>query len=116
MIGIYQSQDEVTKGPSYADARVGGPKYADISGPDGNPDGIVDANDRTIIGNPMPKFIYSLGFNASYKRFDISMFFNASVGNDLFDMTRYYTDFGGFDGAVTTRMLNAWSPENPSSM
>ena len=116
MIGIYQSQDEVTKGPSYADARVGGPKYADISGPDGNPDVIVDANDRTIIGNPMPKFIYSLGFNASYKRFDISMFFNASVGNDLFDMTRYYTDFGGFDGAVTTRMLNAWSPENPSSM
>lgn len=116
MIGIYQNQEDVTKGPSYEDARVGGPKYADISGPDGKPDGIVDANDRTIIGNPMPKFIYSLGFNASYKHFDISMFFNASSGNDLFDMTRYYTDFGGFDGAVTTRMLNAWSPNNTGSM
>ena len=116
MTGIYQSQEDVTKGPSYEKARVGGPKYADISGPEGKPDGKVDASDRTIIGSPMPEFIYSLGLNASYKNFDLFMFFNASVGNDLFDMTRYYTDFGGFDGAVTTRMLDAWSPDNTGSM
>jgi TonB-linked SusC/RagA family outer membrane protein len=116
MVGIYQNQDDITKGPSYAGARIGGPKYADISGPNGSPDGIIDANDRTIIGNPMPKFIYSLGINASYKHFDLYMFFNASVGNDLFDLTRYFTDFNGFDGAVTKRMLDAWSPSNTGSM
>lgn len=116
MIGIYKSQDEVTNGPSYPGARVGGPKYADVSGLDMKPDGKIDANDRTIIGNPMPDFIYSIGFNATYKHFDFNMFFNASVGNDLFDLTRYYTDFNGFDGAVSKRMLDSWSPSNTNSM
>ncbi len=116
MTGIYQSADDISKSPSYSGARIGGPKYADVSGPNGTPDGIIDANDRTIIGSPMPDFIYSLSFNASYKNFDIVMFFNGSQGNDIYEQTRYYTDFNGFDGAVSTRMLNAWSPTNTSSM
>lgn len=114
--GIYQSTDDISKNPSYDGARVGGFKFADVSGPDGKPDGIIDAYDRTIIGNPHPDFIYSLSLNASYKRFDIKMFFNGSQGNDLFDLTRQYTDFYAFPGAVSTRTLDAWSPDNPNSM
>src|SRR5690606_31160082 len=79
-------------------------------------DGVIDGDDRTVIGNPHPDFIYSLSLGASYKRFDISMFFNGSQGNDLFDLTRQYTDFYAFPGAVSTRTLDAWSPENPGSM
>ncbi|SEA46125.1 TonB-linked outer membrane protein, SusC/RagA family [Arachidicoccus rhizosphaerae] len=108
--GIYQSTEDIANTPSYDGARVGGQKYADI-----NNDGVIDANDRTIIGNPHPDFIYSLSFNATWKRWDLSMFFNASQGNDIFDATRYYTDFSAFDGAVSTRLLNAWSPTNTGS-
>lgn len=115
MVGIYQNENDIANSPSYPGARVGGPKFADIAGPDGKTDGIINANDRTIIGNPMPDFIYSVGINANYKRFDLFMFFNASVGNELFDLTRYYTDFKGFDGAVSRRMLDAWSPTNTGS-
>lgn len=110
MIGIYQSEDDISNSPSYGGARVGGPKFADINGDD-----MIDGNDRTIIGNPHPDFIYSLNLGASYKRFDISMFFNGSQGNDLFDLTRQYTDFYAFPGSVSTRTLNAWSPSNPGS-
>lgn len=113
--GIFQSQDDISKSPSYPGARIGGFKFADVSGPDGKPDGIIDGFDRTIIGNPHPKFTYSLNFSASYKRFDILMFFNGSYGNDLFDLTRQYTDFYAFPGAVSVRTLNAWSPSNPNS-
>ncbi|HTN38584.1 MAG TPA: TonB-dependent receptor [Arachidicoccus sp.] len=113
--GIYQNAAELTSVPSYEGARVGGQIYQDVSGPDNKPDGVVDAFDRTIIGSPHPDFIYSISFNASYKRFDISMFFNATQGNDIFDATRYYTDFGAFDGAVSTRLLDAWSPTNTDS-
>lgn len=116
VIGIYQSSQDIANTPHYEGARVGGLNYADVSGPDGKPDGVVDAYDRTIIGSPYPKFIYSLGFNASYKRFDLVMFFNGSYGNQIFDATRYYTDFNAFDGSISTRLLNAWSSTNTASL
>ncbi|QNL49151.1 TonB-dependent receptor [Olivibacter sp. SDN3] len=108
--GIYQNEAELESEATYAGARVGGLKYADING-----DGVIDPEDRTIIGNPHPDFIYSISFNASYKNFDVSMFFNASQGNDLYEATRYFTDFTTFDGALTTRLLDAWSPTNTGS-
>ncbi|RAV28498.1 SusC/RagA family TonB-linked outer membrane protein [Sinomicrobium soli] len=108
--GIFQSEEDIAGNPSYDGARVGGFKFADV-----NHDGVIDGDDRTVIGNPHPDFIYSLSLNAEYKRFDISMFFNGSQGNDIFDLTRQYTDLFAFPGAVSTRTLNAWSPENPNS-
>ena len=108
--GIYQSDAEVEAGPSYTGARVGGLKYADVSG-----DGVIDPADRTIIGSPHPDFIYSLGLNLFYKDFDVAMFFNGSQGNDLYEATRYFTDFTTFDGALSTRLMDAWSPTNTGS-
>ncbi|MBS1752194.1 MAG: TonB-dependent receptor [Bacteroidetes bacterium] len=113
MIGIYQDATEVAAG--YTGARIGGPKYADVSGPNGKPDGVIDANDRTIIGNPHPDFIYSFSLNATFKNFDVIMFFNGSQGNDLYEATRQFTDFGLFGGAISTRLLDAWSPTNKGS-
>lgn len=111
VIGINQSADDISKSPEYSGARVGGFKYEDV-----NKDGVITPADRTFIGNPYPAFIYSLSFNASWHRFDVSMFFNASYGNKIFDETRYYTDLNGFYGAVSTRLLDAWSPTNTKSM
>ncbi|ATL48503.1 SusC/RagA family TonB-linked outer membrane protein [Chitinophaga caeni] len=113
--GIYQNADDVANSPSYEGARVGGLKYKDISGPDGKPDGVITPDDRTVIGSPHPDFLYSLNINARYKNFDLSMFFNGVQGNQIFEATRYYTDFGSFDGAASTRMLKAFSATNPSN-
>lgn len=108
--GIYQNEAELESEATYSGARVGGLKYVDI-----NNDGVIDPQDRTVIGNPFPDFIYSLSLNASYKNFDVAMFFNGSQGNDLYEATRYFTDFTTFDGALSTRLLNAWSPTNTGS-
>ena len=116
MIGIYQNDDDLANSPKYADARVGGPKYADLSGPDGTPDGIIGPDDRTIIGSPHPDFLYSLSVNAAYKNFDVLMFFNGSQGNQNYEATRYFTDFGAFAGQKSVRVLDAWSPTNTSSL
>jgi TonB-linked SusC/RagA family outer membrane protein len=109
--GIYQSDADLAASPKYAGARVGGFKYADVNG-----DGVINPQDRTIIGNPNPDFYYSLSLNASYKNFDVALFFNGVQGNDLYDANRYFTDFSTFAGARSTRLLNAWSPTNTSSL
>jgi hypothetical protein len=43
------------------------------------------------------------------------MFFYGSQGNDVFDMTRYFTDFSVFSGSKSARLLDSWSPNNPNS-
>lgn len=53
-------------------------KYRDING-----DNFIDENDLTIIGDPNPDFMMSLGFDLTYKNFDFSIFFNGVFGNDV---------------------------------
>lgn len=57
---------------------VGDIKYKDLNG-----DGVIDENDRTNIGSPLPK--YTFGFNNTfrYKNFDLNIFINGSVGNKV---------------------------------
>lgn len=113
--GIFKTDQEISGAAKQTGAHLGGFRYADVSGPDGKPDGIIDDQDLTFIGSPHPDFIYGLNLNASYSNFDIALAFNGSQGNKIFDFTRLYTDLSLFDGAVSDRMLNAWSPENPNS-
>ena len=49
-------------------------KYADIGGVDGKPDGKIDDNDRTFIGNNFPRYEYSINLNISYQNFDLNIF------------------------------------------
>jgi TonB-linked SusC/RagA family outer membrane protein len=108
--GIYQSAEDVANSPSYEKARPGGLKYADL-----NNNGEIDPGDRTIIGNPHPDFVYSFNINAAYKNFDLLLYFYGSQGNDIYEATRYFTDFGVFRGQKSTRLLDAWSETNTGS-
>jgi TonB-linked SusC/RagA family outer membrane protein len=66
-------------------------RYADISGPAGAPDGKIDSNDETVIGNPVYPFLsYGLNANASWKGFDLNLFFQGSSMADL-DIRQFQT-------------------------
>ena len=62
--------------------------YGDLKFKDINGDGVIDESDQTFLGSPVPKV--QLGFNNSfnYKNFDMSVFFNASFGNKIFNQLR----------------------------
>ncbi len=107
--GIYQNSGELTQYASYDLARVGGFRFEDI-----NNDGKIDESDKTIIGSPHPDFTYAINFNARYQNFDMMMYFYGSKGNENYEATRYFTDFGVFDGQKSTRLQDMWSTENPS--
>jgi TonB-linked SusC/RagA family outer membrane protein len=62
--------------------------YGDLMFKDMNGDGIIDENDQTYLGSPIPKV--QLGFNNTftYKNFDLNVFFNDSIGNKVFNQLR----------------------------
>lgn len=63
-------------------------RFKDISGPNGKPDGVIDDFDRTIIGNPTPKFSGGLNQQFTYKNWDASIFVNFSYGNDIYNANK----------------------------
>ncbi len=83
--GVFISQEDVSAWPDQSkvnpSAQAGDIRYVDISGPEGIPDGIVDANfDRTFIGSRIPKYTFSLNVSAQYKRFDFTALLQGVAG------------------------------------
>lgn len=108
VLGLFQTDAEAAAS-NQPGAQAGLFKYQDV-----NKDGKIDADDRTIIGNPNPKFTYGFNVALTYKAFDMSAFFYGSYGNDIFNNTKIFTDFpdffkGGFSRAAAT---NSWTPTN----
>jgi hypothetical protein len=81
---------------------------------DGN--GIVNDEDKRIIGNPHPDFTYGFAFDASYKNFDIRTSFNGSQGNQVLDGYDYYLynmeGSGNQYADVAQRYRSAQNPGN----
>ncbi|HWB26011.1 MAG TPA: TonB-dependent receptor [Chitinophagaceae bacterium] len=110
IIGFFQSQADVDKSPTQADAAVGEFKYADIDG-----DGKITDADRTFLGDPNPKFTYGANLGLTYKNFDFSMILYGSQGGKLFNYNALFMDFPYFQNAKSNDMLyNSWTPTNTS--
>ena len=111
--GLFRTQDEVDNSAIQSGKGLGRIRYADLNG-----DGTIDDKDRTWIGNPNPGVMYGVNLNFSYKNFDLSTFWQG-VGNvDVVNAKKYQTDFWSVDDVGSnkgTRLLNAWSPQNPNS-
>ncbi|MEL7123235.1 MAG: hypothetical protein AAFO07_27550 [Bacteroidota bacterium] len=117
-IGIFQSIEEVANAPTQfgnANTGPGDIRYADISGPNGVPDGVVDAMDRTIIGNPNPDLL--LNFNASieYKGFDLNILLQGVSGVDRLLMGNGNLPMADNRSNALEYWIDRWTPENPST-
>lgn len=109
--GVYMTQQEFNTEPHDATAMVGTARFKDISGPNGKPDGIIDENDRTWIGNPNPKFTYGMTNTLGYKNFDFTLAIGGSVGNDIADDAFQSTE--NLDGVFNVRrgVAGRWRSE-----
>ena len=111
--GVFQNEAEIK---AYTDkngnmiqpnAVPGDVRFVDL---DGN--GVIDDNDRTDIGKGMPDWTYGLNLNVAWKNFDLSMMWQGTIGNDVFDATRR-VDITTSN--LPTWMLGRWTGEGTSN-
>ena len=113
--GVNQNEDDVNNFPQYGGSeKVGSPRYRDISGPDDVPDGVINAFDRTILGNGLPDVFGGLTNSFLYKSFDFSFVFTYRFGNEVLNSNKSELTAGVNRGGPKY-MLDAWSPENPTN-
>ena len=109
--GIWQEGDDFSK--TTDNVQPGDFKYKDLNG-----DGTVNADDRVILGNSIPKISWSFGNTFQYKRFELNVFFEgiqgASMYNGILADTYFPIDFRR--NKLTLPMVNRWTAENPSNI
>ena len=105
--GIFQNAADVAASTQDG-AVIGRFKWKDLNG-----DKKIDNNDKSVIGDPNPDLVYGLNLGINYKNFDFTVFLQGTVGSQNFNYTKYFTDFNGFTGHRTKRMLyESWTPDN----
>lgn len=112
--GIFQNEQDVLnwKGPQgqqlQPTAQPGDVKYAKISD-DGQ---AIDANDKTMIGDPNPHHLFGLSLNTSWKGFDLSITSSGAAGNSI---VQSYRNIANHYGNYTTAILDRWHGEGTSN-
>ena len=93
----------------YVDPKTGNAVYEDV-----NKDGKITTADRQIIGDAWPTFTGGLRNTLTYKGFDLSVFLYFSVGNDVFNMNRFFQEHGGVRGTnwgLLKSQMKRWQKE-----
>jgi TonB-linked SusC/RagA family outer membrane protein len=108
--GIFQNAADVSGHATQTGAAPGDLKFKDV-----NHDGVIDANDRVNLGSYLPKFTYSLNYTASYKNFDLALFFQGVNGNKIFNAEKIIAEGMSRLFNSDVNVLKAWTPTNTNT-
>jgi len=116
-IGIFQNQSEIDGyvGKDGAkiqpNAKPGDFKFAKL----GATGALSDDQDRTFIGDPNPDLIYGFNLGFQYKNFDLTMFFQGTIGNDIYNEAKGNLASAGFQNALAEAYTKAWTKEGDNA-
>lgn len=107
VIGYFKDKADVSSSPSQTGAGVGRFKYEDV-----NKDGKITPDDRVILGNPIPKYTGGIVFNVAKNNLSFETYLYTSIGNKLWNQSKWFTDFfGSFEGSGKgVRAKDSWTP------
>ncbi|GAA0881004.1 TonB-dependent receptor [Algoriphagus jejuensis] len=109
VLGLFKNQEDVNSHATQDGKAPGRFKFEDVDG-----DGAITPDDRVFLGSPVPDFTGGLNFTLGYKGFDLSAYVYTTIGNEIWNQSKWFTDFfQTFEGAaISERLKNAWTPEN----
>ena len=111
---IFQSQEEVDNNPHQLGAGPGDLMFEDFSGPEGVPDGVIDAYDRQIQGTQYPSWTFGASLSLGYKGLRLSADLQGLADAYSYGTCEYY--YPTWQGSnIATHWLNRWTPENPTN-
>ncbi|AZI25659.1 TonB-dependent receptor [Pedobacter sp. G11] len=110
--GIYQTPAEVS---SHLFTNANGALPGDIKFKDLNGDGQINADDRTTIGNPVPKLTYGFAFSSSFKKFDFSFLLQGVQGVDRYNDLKQIINFDSRPFNSMTSVLDSWNGPGTSN-
>jgi TonB-linked SusC/RagA family outer membrane protein len=110
--GIFQEGEELTPIPNVNGYRAGMPKFVDQNG-----DGVIDEEDRVVLGNPFPDFSYGFSNKFGYKNMYVNVFVLGVSGISTLDanVTESLYPTNDFRNSISRYYLERWTPENPSN-
>lgn len=105
--GVFQNEEQLANTP-----RRGPEQAGDLIFEDTNGDGVVNANDRVILGSPIPDLIFGFNMGFDYKGFDFRADFNGTVGNEIYNAKKQVR-FNTYN--FETSFLDRWTGEGTSN-
>jgi len=111
--GYFQTMHDVETLPKHANATV---VPGDIRFKDKNGDGIIDDQDKYILGNPFPRYTFGFTYNIAYKGFDAQIFIQGVGQRDLMVRGELVEPFHvGYSGTLYQHQTDYWTPTNPNA-
>ncbi len=108
--GIFQNVAEVEQHALQPGAEPGDIRFRDL-----NNDGVINDGDRTVIGNPNPTHLFSMGNTLTYKGLELGIYLQGVAGNKIFNANNI--DLTGMAAAYNqaTDVLDRWRGEGTSN-
>lgn len=107
-VGVYQTREDLKKYPTMTNSVVGDVRYRDV-----NDDGVINDQDRTLVGKPSPDYTFGFTNTFKYKNFDLSILLTGQTGGKLYSILGRAMDKPGMGASINvlSKWKNMWKSE-----
>lgn len=113
--GLYQNLDDLKNAPKVPFAFNQQVMPGDIRYIDRNEDGVIDADDRFVFGNPFPRYTFGLSYNVTFRNFDFTMFWQGVGKRSQFLRGDIVEAFHNNEDHAMVQHIDRWTPNNPGA-
>ena len=113
--GLYQNLDDIKNAPKVPFAYNQQVQPGDIRYIDRNEDGVIDADDRYVFGNPFPRYTFGFTYNAAWKNWDFTMFWQGVGRRSQFLRGDIVEAFHNNEDHAYVQHIDRWTPTNPGA-